>query len=102
MKKHMIAAVLVALAAASLAAQTAAPTDAWPTYNGDFSGRRFSPLTKINAGNVNALTLAWLYRVNGGGGSSSNIKSTPLMIDGVLYFTTEDNAFAVDARSGRE
>ena len=24
-------------------------TDSWPTYNGDYSGRRFSTLTKINA-----------------------------------------------------
>jgi glucose dehydrogenase len=25
-----------------------APTAAWPTYNGDYSGRRFSPLTQID------------------------------------------------------
>jgi glucose dehydrogenase len=28
------------------------PTDTWPTYNGDYSGRRYSPLTRINAGNL--------------------------------------------------
>ena len=28
------------------------PTTSWPTYNGDYSGRRFSPLTKITAANV--------------------------------------------------
>src|SRR5947209_558705 len=38
--------------------------DAWPTYNGDFSGRRFSPLTEINASNIGSLSLAWFYRVN--------------------------------------
>lgn len=26
--------------------------DAWPSYNGDYSGRRFSPLAKINASKV--------------------------------------------------
>ena len=31
------------------------PTDTWPTYNGDYSGRRFSPLTQINQSNVNSL-----------------------------------------------
>src|SRR6476660_1682334 len=36
------------------------PTDSWPTYNGDYSGRRYSTLTKINAGNINSLTLAWV------------------------------------------
>ena len=39
-------------------------TDSWPSYNGDYSGRRFSTLTKINDKNVGALSLAWVYRVN--------------------------------------
>src|ERR1700693_1207508 len=25
------------------------PGDSWPSYNGDYSGRRFSPLTQINS-----------------------------------------------------
>ena len=75
----------------------------WPTYNGDYSGRRFSPLGQINAGNVNNLKLAWLYHAKTGPGSPGfEIKSTPLQIDGVLYFTVPDNAWAVDARTGRE
>ncbi len=36
------------------------PTDSWPTFNGDYTGRRFSPLTKINTGNVHQLSLAWM------------------------------------------
>ena len=38
------------LVAASQAPARPAPasTDNWPTYNGDFTGRRFSALTKIN------------------------------------------------------
>ena len=78
-------------------------TDSWPTYNGDYSGRRFSTLTKINANNVGALSLAWIYRLNLGGGpvigSSATIKATPLQINGVLYFATPDHAWAVDART---
>jgi len=27
-------------------------TDSWPTYSGDYSGRRFSSLTQINQVNV--------------------------------------------------
>ena len=79
-------------------------TDSWPTYNGDYSGRRFSTLTKINANNVGALSLAWMYRLNTGGapavGSSGTIKATPLQINGVLYFSTPDHVWAVDARTG--
>ena len=90
------------LAATSLYAQKPMPTDSWPTYNGDFSGRRFSPLTKINDRNVNELSLAWMYRINGGAGANSNPSGTPLMSDGVVYISSTDNAFAIDARTGRE
>jgi alcohol dehydrogenase (cytochrome c) len=80
------------------------PTDSWPSYNGDFTGRRFSTLTKINDTNVNAMTLAWVYRVNlgPGGGPPGNIKGTPVQINGVIYFTLPDHVWALDARSGRE
>jgi acido-empty-quinoprotein group A len=95
-------------------------TDAWPTYHGDYSGRRFSTLDQINAGNVKGLSLAWVHRANlspsgaivGGEGPEKpppgsswaggvDIKSTPLLVNGVLYFTAPDHVWAVDARSGR-
>jgi len=72
-------------------------TDTWPTYNGDYSGKRFSPLDQINASNVSSLTLAWVFHPH-----ASTIKSTPLEVNGVLYFTVPDNVWAVDARYGRE
>jgi alcohol dehydrogenase (cytochrome c) len=77
----------------------------WPTYNGDYSGRRFSPLDQINATNVRNLSLAWVFHANtgpGGSPSGSQIKSTPLEFEGILYFTLPDHAWAVDARTGRE
>ena len=49
--------------------------------------------------NVKHLSLAWLYDLPGAGGT---IKATPLQIDGVLYFTIPDHAYAVEARTGRE
>jgi acido-empty-quinoprotein group A len=72
-------------------------TDTWPTYNGDYSGRRFSTLDQINAENVSSLTLAWAFRA-----PRQYIKSTPLEVNGILYFTAPDNVWAVDARYGRE
>ena len=71
----------------------------WPTYNGDYSGRRFSGLTRITDRNVQHLSLAWLYDLPGTGGT---IKATPLQVDGILYFTIPDHAYAVEARTGRE
>lgn len=79
------------------------PVDAWPTYNGDYSGRRFSTLSKIDANNLQALSLAWVYRTSTETGTLGNVvKSTPLLVDGVLYFTIPDHVFAIDARSGHE
>src|SRR5258708_7860550 len=78
------------------------PTDAGPTYNGDYSGRRFSPLNQINSGNVHTLSLDWASRFSGGGGANITIKSTPLMVNGILYFTAPNHVWAGDARTGRE
>lgn len=68
----------------------------WPTFNGDYSGRRFSALKQINQNNVRQLTLAWMLQPG-----SVGIKSTPLVVDGRLYFTTPDNVWAADARTGQ-
>jgi alcohol dehydrogenase (cytochrome c) len=76
-------------------------SDSWPTYNGDYSGRRFSSLTQINSTNVNALSLAWNSHFSGGEGNVS-IKATPLMVNGILYFSAPNNVWAVEAHTGRE
>src|ERR1051326_1169633 len=44
--------------------------DSWPTYNGDYSGRRYSTLTQVNQSNVMRLTLAWSTRVTPGPGNT--------------------------------
>jgi alcohol dehydrogenase (cytochrome c) len=78
------------------------PTDTWPTYNGDYSGRRYSPLNKINTYNVKSLSLAWTYRTESASSRGTRVASTPLEVNGVLYFTVPNRVWAVDARSGRE
>jgi alcohol dehydrogenase (cytochrome c) len=105
--------------------------DSWPTYNGDYSGKRYSALTQVDRSNVKHLTLAWMSRVTPGnetpaadgrgrrgreeakvivGGEGpgdiairgGSIKASVLQVDGTLYFTMPDNAWAVDARDGHE
>ena len=68
----------------------------WPTFNGDYSGQRYSRLSQINQNNVKQLTLAWIVQPQ-----SAGIKSMPLEVNGRLYFTTPDNVWAADARTGR-
>jgi alcohol dehydrogenase (cytochrome c) len=70
----------------------------WPGYHGDYSGRRHSALTQITPQNVSRLGLAWAFQT----GQADTIKSSPLVVDGKLYFTTPDNVWAVDARSGHQ
>ena len=74
------------------------PTDSWPTFHGDYSGRRHSPLTQISPQNVGQLALKWAFQT----GQSSAIKATPIVVNGVLYITTPDNMWALDARTGRQ
>jgi alcohol dehydrogenase (cytochrome c) len=101
--------------------------ESWPTYNGDYSGRRYSALKQVNTTTVKNLSLAWSIRLTpgpnqprgrfggptvplivGGEGKGdltmggATIKASVLMVDGTLYFSMPDNAWAVDARDGRE
>ena len=72
------------------------PPDSWPGYHGDYSGRRHSHLSQITPQNVGNLSLAWVFQTN----QTAQIKSSPLLVDGVVYFTVPDNIWALDARSG--
>ena len=69
----------------------------WPTFNGDYSGRRFSSLTQINQTNVKSLKLAWAFQTH-----AVTLKSTPLEVGGILYFTVPDLVWAVDAKTGEQ
>jgi alcohol dehydrogenase (cytochrome c) len=74
------------------------PSDSWPTYHGDYSGRRHSGLTQLSPANVRQLTLSWAFET----GQSAQIKATPILANGVMYLAMPDAAWAVDARTGRQ
>jgi alcohol dehydrogenase (cytochrome c) len=74
------------------------PADSWPQYHGTYNGQRHSKLEQITPQNVGNLTLAWAFQSK----QAMDIKSTPLMVDGVLYFTVPDKVWAVDALSGQQ
>lgn len=92
--------------------------DSWPTFSGDYTGRRHSALKQITQTNVKNLTLAWMRPVVTGarGGPPSTIiggvgtreftggtiKGSILAVDNVLYVTSPDNVWALDALDGRE
>jgi alcohol dehydrogenase (cytochrome c) len=125
---------LPALAAAGSPQPSIAPlADSWPTFSGDYSGRRYSQLAQVTRDNVKNLTLAWATRLTGGmdtggggmfappsppqivGGEATeavitgglfssvaplSIRGAILEVNGVLYASAPDNAWAIDARTG--
>jgi alcohol dehydrogenase (cytochrome c) len=70
----------------------------WTTYNGGMSGSRYSTLTQIDKANVAALTPRWMFNFT----SNNNLQTTPVVSDGVMYVTSANEAYALDAGSGRE
>jgi alcohol dehydrogenase (cytochrome c) len=74
------------------------PVDNWQTYHGDYSGQRHSPLTEITPANVTGLTELWRFDT----GQQPQIKGTPILVDDVMYVTTPDNLWAIDARTAEE
>jgi alcohol dehydrogenase (cytochrome c) len=72
-------------------------TGNWPSYHGQISGNRHSPLNQINAGNVSRLALRWMHTIPG----TQRLEVTPVVIDGIMYLTAANSAYAVDARNGK-
>lgn len=69
----------------------------WTSYNGDYTGRRYSSLREIDLGNVAKLRLAWIFHP----GNSQSLEATPVVVNGVMYVTSANDVFALDARAGR-
>jgi len=95
----------------ALASVRAAHAQEWRYYGGDPGGTRFSPLTQITRENVHRLTRVWTYHTgeadrSGNAADRHNIapfEATPLIVDGVLYFSTPSNrVIALDAETGAE
>src|SRR5437762_12553203 len=69
----------------------------WTSYNGDYSGRRYSSLREINGANVAQLRASWVFHP----GNSERLEATPVVVRGIMYITSANDAFALDARTGR-
>ena len=103
--------VLPLLAACALGPR---PVDGdWPSWGRDPGGQRFSPVREITPENVGRLRPAWVYhtgdtRLRGrqdyrAAGRLPSFQTTPLVVDGVLYFSTPaSRVVALEAETGRE
>lgn len=70
----------------------------WPTYHGRFSGNRHSPLNQITRTNVSRLAMRWMFPIE----KARRLETTPVVVDGVMYATTANEAYAIDAAAGRQ
>src|SRR3954466_6949649 len=62
--------------------------DSWPSYSGDYTGRRYSSLSQVNQSTVKNLTLAWTAHLGtstgptGFGGGRGGGASVPVIVGG--------------------
>src|SRR5688572_26643245 len=73
----------------------------WAIYRGDKKSNQYSELAQINAANVHRLKPIWEYHTGDPNGPS--MYSNPIIIDGLMYFTTPRlDAVALNAVTGEE
>lgn len=87
-----------------LLAQYGAPDGQWHTWGGDHGFTRYTALDQINAQNAAQLQVAWRWQALPlGDRPDSNLKATPLMVDGVLYVPSgQHQVVALDPATGNE
>src|SRR5438552_4056620 len=78
--------------------RTATSQTDWTSYNGQPSGSRYSPLAQINRGNAAKLTAKWIFSLP----NTAPLQVTPVVAGGVMYVTTANECYALDAGSGRQ
>ncbi len=84
-------------------AQAGALSGEWRSYGADLANTRYSPLDQINAQNFNQLEVAFRFKTESlGPRPEFSFEATPLMVNGVLYFTagTRRAVVALDAATG--
>ncbi len=70
----------------------------WPTYHGQIGGNRYADLKQINRSNIKDLAPAWLFNFS----STARLQTTPIVVGGIMYATSGNECYALDAGSGRE
>ena len=75
-----------------------APVSAnWLSYNGDYTGRRYSALREINTSNVAQLRAEWVFHAP----NSDRLEVTPVVSGGIMFLTSANDAYALDAQTGQ-
>jgi len=70
----------------------------WPSYDGGLRGYRSTPLMQIDTNNVAQLAPRWIFTVS----ETSPLETTPIVSDGLMFVTSGNQCYALDAGSGRQ
>ena len=70
----------------------------WPSYNGTASGSRYSSLAQIEKSNIARMVPKWIFSLQ----NTPRLQVTPVVVEGVMYVTSANECYALDAGSGRE
>jgi len=70
----------------------------WLSYHGALSGNRYSSLDQISVANVARLAVRWMFSVPG----APRLQVTPVVFDGIMYVTAPNEAYALNAATGRQ
>ena len=73
------------------------PRANWPMYNGDYTGRRYSSLTQVTPENAHQLRAQWVFHSRNAG----VLEVTPVVMAGVMFVTGSNDAYALDAATGK-
>jgi hypothetical protein len=93
-RRHLLLGLFVIVATWALPGsgqKGAALNGEWRAYRGDPGSTAYSPLGQIDRTNVSTLEPAWTWKFDnfGDAAQTTTTETTPLMVDGVLYFTPE-------------
>ena len=71
----------------------------WLAHGRTYGEQRFSPLDRVNAGNVKDMGLAWSFDTN----SIRGLEASPIVKDGVMFATGSWSVvYALDAKTGQQ
>lgn len=76
------------------------PNNNWISVGNDRGCTRYSSIPQINRENVGSLDVAWVFHT---GESDKTCECTPIIVDGVMYITTNKlRVCALDGRTGNQ
>lgn len=69
----------------------------WSSYNGDYTGRRYTSLARITPANAAEVAARWVFHPR----EVSPIEATPTVVNGIMFVTDGNDAYGLDAATGQ-